>query len=360
VIKSLFTFISRHERSLSAASMIGGFAFDNYAFRRIDLPNTQVVFIGYLSLAAISMLILHVLAERVAKGKEWPRWRAILPMATQFALGGLWSAFLVFYSRSAVLTASWPFLMVLVAIFIGNEIFKKYHSRLAFAAVLFFFALTSYAIVTVPLITHTIGTLTFLLSCAIALAMFFVFLRIVAGVGREQWKTARVQIGIGALLVYALINIFYFTGILPPLPIALSAGGIYHFVQKKGAVYEAQGEAQSWLTRFGAPAVMHVAPGQPLYAYSAVFAPIKLNTTVQHRWQHYDAKAKSWRTISRVSFKIVGGRDNGYRGYTITHHTMPGDWRVDVDLPDGHIIGRLNFTVVPVPSPTVTQLVTLK
>jgi hypothetical protein len=56
----------------------------------------------------------------------------------------------------------------------------------------------------------------------------------------------------------------------------------------------------------------------------------------------------------------VGGRDNGYRGYTITHHTAPGDWRLDVDLPDGHIIGRLNFTVVPVASPVVTQAVTLK
>ena len=360
MLKSLFGFISRHERSLSAASMIGGFAFDNYAFRRIDLPNTQLVFIGYLSLAAISMLILHVLAERVAKGKEWPRWRGILPMATQFALGGLWSAFLVFYSRSAVLTASWPFLMVLVAIFIGNEILKRYHSRLAFAAVLFFFALTSYTIVTVPLFTHTIGTLTFLLSCAIALAIFVAFLRIVAGVGREQWKAARVEITVGAALVYALVNIFYFTGILPPLPIALSAVGVYHFVQKKGPVYEAQGEPQSWLTRFGAPAVVHLTSGAPLYAYSAVFAPIKLNTTVQHRWQHYDAKAKRWRDVSRVSFKIFGGRDNGYRGYTITRHTAPGDWRVDVDLPDGHIIGRLSFTVVTVPSPVVTQLVTLK
>jgi hypothetical protein len=266
----------------------------------------------------------------------------------------------VFYSRSAVLTASWPFLMVLVAIFIGNEIFKKYHSRLAFAAVLFFFALTSYAIVTVPLYTHTIGTITFLLSGAIALAIFFVFLRIVAGLGREQWRSARVEVTIGAGLVYALINIFYFTGILPPLPIALSAGGVYHFVAKKGAVYEAQAEPQSWWTRFGAPAVLHLKSGAPLYAYSAVFAPIKLNTTVQHRWQHYDARAKRWRDVSRVSFKIMGGRDNGYRGYTITRHSMPGDWRLDVDLPDGHVIGRVRFVVVPVPSPVVTQTVTLK
>ena len=74
-------------------------------------------------------------------------------MAGQFALGGLWSAFLVFYTRGAVLAASWPFLLVLAAIFIGNELFKKYHSQLVFTAVLYFFALFSYAIVTVPIFT---------------------------------------------------------------------------------------------------------------------------------------------------------------------------------------------------------------
>jgi MFS family permease len=355
VIKRTFAFIARHERSLSAASMVGGFAFDNYAFRRIDLPNTQAVFIGYLALAAISMLILHVLAERAARGKEWPRWRALLPFATQFALGGLWSGFLVFYSRSAVLTASWPFLLVLLAIFIGNEIFKKYHSRLAFAAVLFFFALYSYVIVTVPLYTRTIGTLTFLLSGAIAAAIFFAFLRIVAGIGPQQWRAARVEVVTGAVLVYALINIFYFTGVLPPLPIALSAGGVYHFVAKNGAHYSARTEPQSWWTRFGAVPVMHVAKGAPLYLYSAVFAPIKLATTIQHRWQHYDAAHKTWRPVSTVSFQIVGGRDDGYRGYTISRHIAPGQWRVDVDLPDGHIIGRVRFTVAMVDKPVLTR-----
>jgi hypothetical protein len=360
VIKSLFAFVARHERSLSAASMIGGFAFDNYAFRRIDLPNTQLVFLGYLTLAAVSMLILHVLAERVAHGRQWPRWQALLPMATQFALGGLWSAFLVFYSRSAVLATSWPFLLVLTGIFIGNEIFKKYHSRLAFTAVLFFFALTSYATVTVPLYTHTIGMITFLLSGAIAVVILILFLRIVADLGPEQWRGARLQVIVGAGLVYALINIFYFTGILPPLPIALASGGVYHFVAKAGPVYKAQAEPQSWWTRFGAIPVEHLAPGQPLYVYSAVFAPIKLATTVQHRWQHYDTKAKTWRSASVVAFKIVGGRDNGYRGYTVSHKVTPGDWRVDVDLPDGHIIGRVRFSVTEVPNPVPTQAVTLK
>jgi DUF2914 family protein len=348
--KTAWGWISHHERSLSAAGMIGGFGFDNYAFRRIDMPNTQLIFIGYLSLAALSMLILHLVMARAARGIDSPRWRGILPVVTQFALGGLWSAFLVFYTRSAVLTASWPFLLVLAAIFIANEIFKKYHSRLVFTAVLLFFALCSYAIVTVPILTRTIGPITFVASGLAALVVFALFLRLIAWLGPQQWRSTRWWIALGTLGVYAALNFFYFTGILPPLPIALADSGVYHAVAKTGDVYRAVGEEQSWLTRFGASPVMHVAPGQPLYFYSAVFAPIKLSTRIVHRWMRYDPGHRKWLTVSRLSFAITGGRDGGYRAYSITHHVAPGDWRVDIDTADGHIIGRVRFRVESVPT----------
>jgi hypothetical protein len=349
--KTAWGWISHHERSLSAAGMIGGFGFDNYAFRRIDLPNTQLIFIAYLSLAALSMLILHLVMARAARGIDSPRWRGILPVVTQFALGGLWSAFLVFYTRSAVLTASWPFLAVLAAIFIANEIFKKYHSRLVFTAVLLFFALCSYAIVTVPIVTRTIGPITFVASGLAALLLFALFLKLIAWLGPQQWRSTRGWIALGVACVYAALNFFYFAGILPPLPIALADSGVYHSVAKNGDVYQAVGEAQSWTTRFGASPVMHVAPGQPLTLYSAVFAPIKLSTRIVHRWMRYDERHRKWLTVSRLSFAITGGRDGGYRAYSITHHVAPGDWRVDIDTADGHIIGRVRFTVEAVPHP---------
>jgi len=132
-----------------------------------------------------------VLAERVANGKEWPRWRAILPFATQFALGGLWSGFLIFYTRSAVLLASWPFLVVLAAIFIGNEVFKHYYERLVFTATLLFFGIFSYAIVTVPIYIHQIGVFAFLLSGLAAIAAFTIFLWVLFLVGRKSFVQSR-------------------------------------------------------------------------------------------------------------------------------------------------------------------------
>jgi hypothetical protein len=358
--KTAWGWITRHEGMLSAVSMIGGFAFDNYSFRRIDLPNTQLLFMAYLLVAGVAIVMLHGFEARALAGKKMPKWHSILPMATQFALGGLWSAFLVFYTRGAVLAVSWPYLLVLAAIFIGNEVFKKYHSQLVFTSILYFFGLFSYCIVTVPIFTRGIGTITFVLSGLIALFVFALYMRLIRRAGGDRWKNARWQIGAGALAIFAVLNAFYFTGSLPPLPVVLADSGVYHFVKRDGDVYQAQGETEPWFTRFGATPVIHVAAGQPLYVYSAVFAPIRFHMAVVDHWKHYNRLQKKWMTVSLVKFAINGGRDGGYRNYTIQHKVWDGDWRVDVDTADGRIIGRIPFTVETVPQPIVPTAITLK
>jgi len=356
--RTAYGYIKRYERALAAFSMVAGFITDNLMFRRIDLPNTQALFAAYLAVAASSILGLHFLERRAREGRGYARWRALFPMATQFALGSLWSAFLVFYSRSAVVTKSWPYLAVLTAFFIGNEVLKRYHSRLVFTTTLFFFAVFSCAIVTVPIYTHTIGRLTFLLSGAVAVGVLVLFLYLLAAINRTQYVAARGKIALGAAGVYVLMNVFYFTNTLPPLPLALSRVGIYHMVKKTGDVYEAVGEAAPWYTEFGYPPTLHVTAGQPLYAYSAVFAPTKLSIKIVHRWRRYDPKSGHWLTVSSVTFPINGGRDGGYRGYTIKHNVQPGDWRVDIDTVDNHLIGRVTFKVerADAPSPGTPQV----
>jgi len=358
--RTFFSWVKKYERTLSAFGMVAGFITDNLMFRRIDLPNTQAIFAAYLGVAAFSVVGLHFLERRAREGRTYARWRAFFPMATQFALGGLWSAFLVFYSRSAVLTKSWPYLALLTAFFIGNEVLKRYHSRLVFTTTLFFFAIFTCAIVTVPIYTHTIGKITFLASGGIAVGVLVLFLYLLAMVNRPQFVAARGKIALGVASVYVLMNVFYFTNTLPPLPLALSRVGVYHSVKKTGDVYQAVAEDAPWYTEFGLPPTLHVTQGQPLYAYSAVFAPIKLSTKVVHRWRRYDPKSGHWITLSTVTFPINGGRDGGYRGYTIKHNVQPGDWRVDINTVDGHLIGRVTFKVDRAETAPVTTPETLK
>ncbi len=289
------------------------------------------------------------------------RFRMLLPAATQFALGGLWSGFLVFYARSAVMAASWPFLLLLAGFLVGNETFRKYHSRLVFSSLLLLFAIYSYAIFVVPVFTHSIGKLTFITSGVIAAAVFLLFLRLLKSIGAARFRQSRPQLLLGAAGIFAAMNAFYFFDILPPLPLALANVGVYHSMKHVGAVYNATAEPETWYNSVGLePAVEHVSPGQPLYLYSAVFAPIKLTTRIAHRWQWYDSARSRWVTQSLVAFPINGGRDGGYRAYSIKSNPKPGDWRVDIRTEDGRLVGRLKFDVAQAPAPVATDAKTLQ
>ncbi|MGH6878355.1 MAG: DUF2914 domain-containing protein [Rhizomicrobium sp.] len=379
----------RYERHVSAAAMVLGFAVDNYTFGRVDHPGPHIVFMGYLALAALSIAVAHALQARRDRAMATPvaesdlrvragtdgietgnaaaepgqvsRFRLLLPAVTQFALGGLWSGFLVFYWRSAAIAASWPFLLLLLGFLVGNEVFRRYHARLVFAALLFFFALYSYAVFVVPVLTKTIGLTMFLASGVLAIAVFLLFLRLLSALGRVRYRQSRWKLIGGALAITAAMNAFYFTGVLPPLPLALADVGVYQAIRHTGAVYVAQQENESWAARLGlARPIVHVAPGQKLVVFSAVFAPIKMTTRISHRWQRWDAPAKNWRTQALVSFAISGGRAHGYRGYSLKANPRPGDWRVDIDADDGRLIGRLAFTVAAAAAPVETTAKTLQ
>ena len=114
----------KHERQISALSLAGGFAFDSMTFGRIDHAITQAVFIVYLLVAGIAIAVLHGLESRGESRKPAPKVRTALLFVIQFALGCLLSGFCVFYIRSASIISSWPFLLFMAAIFIGNEIFR--------------------------------------------------------------------------------------------------------------------------------------------------------------------------------------------------------------------------------------------
>jgi len=335
-----------YERHLSAGAMAGGFAFDNVSYGRVDHPVTQTLLLVYLLVAAVSITLLHYLEGRTETEGLVAKLRGTLPAVAQFVFGSLWSAFLVFYARSGTLAASWPFLLILAAIFIGNEVFRVYHSRLIFTAVLFFFALLSYAIFMVPVFTHTIGTFTFLLSGAAAVVVFAFFLKLLNWVSSTRLGEVRWQIAVGVCAVFAAVNGLYFLNVLPPLPLALQKVDVFHSIKRIGPVYYALGEQQSWNVYLGIPPIIHKIDREPIYVFSAVFAPIKLSTTVVHRWQRYDSKTGQWVAKQNVTFSIIGGRGNGYRGYSKRTNPEPGLWRVDIDMVDGRLIGRTEFAVV--------------
>lgn len=356
MFQKLFLWMKTYERHLSALAMVAGFIVDSLFFGRVDLLETQLVFAVYAAICFVSIPLLHWIESHMIPDKPLvPHLRALLPLATQFALGGFWSGLVIFYGRSADLGASWPFLLLLFFILLGSEYFQQYRARLVFTSILFFFALYSYAIFAVPIATGTIGTLTFLLSGAVAIGAFALFIALLRLFARERFLLAVWRIRAGAGAVFILINIFYFTNILPPLPLAAKAAGIYHSVSHEGGGYRAQTETAPWYVAvLGFAPILHVVQNDSLYAYSSVFAPTTLQTTIVHRWQWYDPVVGEWITRAAIAYPISGGRDGGYRGYSSVLINEIGKWRVDVETADGRRIARLPFTAVRVASSTPT------
>jgi hypothetical protein len=338
--------------------MVAGFVADNLLFERVDLWQTQLVFAAYTAICFISIPLAHWF-ETTSSYK--PRWRFLLPIATQFALGGFWSGFVIFYGRSADLGASWPFILFLVGILVANEYYHQYHERVVFTSVLFFFALYSYAIFAVPIYTGTIGTVTFLESGAVAVGAFFLFVRLLHVLARDRFAADLRRIRIGAAVVLVLMNLFYFTNILPPLPLSASAAGVYHAVWRVPGEYLARAEHDPWQVRYlGFTPTLHLVAGETASAYSSIFAPTTLATSIIHRWEWYDPLRKQWVPKAKITYPIVGGRDGGYRGYSTVSIGEEGQWRVSVETIDGRRITQLPFTAVRVATSSATETITLE
>jgi hypothetical protein len=336
----------KHERKISALSLAGGFAFDSWAFGSIDHAMTQAAFIIYLLVAGITIAFLHVLESRPDGRKPSDKMRTILIAITQFALGCLLSGFCVFYIRSASITSSWPFLLAMAAIFIANEYMRRYHARLVFSALLFFFAIYSYAILLVPLVTHRIGRIPFLISGGVAAVLFFFFMQALARLGHDRYRGARMQVFAGMVLITIFLNVAYFLRLLPPLPLVLTDAGIYHQVTRQGANFQAaeEDEPAEWQALFGTHAIMHIQKGARLYLYSAIFAPHGLNTRIVHDWQWLQP-GRGWVSQQRIFFPIQGGREDGYRYFTFKTAPRPGQWQVNIQTFDGRAVGRVRFAV---------------
>lgn len=345
-IKTVFALAQQYERHLSAVAMVGGYIFDSYAFGRVDHAATHVVFVGYLLVAGIAIAVSHRLESRGEDRQPSERTRTIVTFITQFALGALLSGFCVFYLRSASLWASWPYLLLLAGVFVGNEFFKKYTTRFTLSLLLYFFALFSYAILMVPVFLAEIGPVPFLAAGFVALGVFWFYTDVLFWLGRDRFREVRLQIYAGTLAIFAAVNVFYFAKILPPLPLALSDAGVYHYAKKAGAVYNVIEEPQPWTTEFfHVPPVIHIEPADKLYLYTAIFAPVRLTTTIVHRWEWFDPATRKWVFQSKLSFPIKGGRENGYRAYSIKSKPKPGQWRVEVMTADGRPLGRMRFVV---------------
>ena len=347
--RSLEELIEWHERFTSPLSLIVGFLIDNFIIlKRIDLWQGNAILLLHLTLAPTAFILLNAIqAGRI----KHPRIVAIapaLPVVAQFAFGGLFSAFVALYSRSAGYIGTWIFIAVLACFLVGNERFRKLYMRFSVQVAMYFTALFLFLIFFLPVVFHQIGTIMFVISGMTSVGGVALLLYILSRVAPEIEKQERTKSARSIALIFFLINTSYFTNVIPPLPLALKDAGVYHALSRtQNGDYALSGESIPWYQRIlPGSETFHRASGESAIVFTSIFAPSGLSTPILHEWQTYDEMAKKWITTNTVSFTINGGRDGGFRGYTQKSGLVAGKWRVNVITPSGLIVGRVTFTVV--------------
>ncbi|MEK7120622.1 MAG: hypothetical protein AAB840_00850, partial [Patescibacteria group bacterium] len=194
-LEGIKAWFEKYEAHISTASLLLGFVVDNLTLKRIDLPFENIVLFSYLVISALGIVLINLYDTGKLHEKLIEKTRFLLPHIVQFAFGGLFSGFFVFYSRSASFLTSWPFLVLLLAIMIGGEVFKKYYLRVGFQIGVFYIALFSFAIFYIPILVGKIGSWVFLLSGLVSLTVIGLFLYFLLLIVPERIKNNKKIIG---------------------------------------------------------------------------------------------------------------------------------------------------------------------
>jgi hypothetical protein len=154
------------------------------------------------------------------------------------------------------------------------------------------------------------------------------------------------------LAIFGLLNLFYMQNWIPPVPLSMKEGAIYRGLEWKGNVFELRYAKPEWYEFWiDSDREYLYADGDTVFCFAAIFAPTLLETNISHAWHHFDEKRHTWVKTDEISVEIEGGRDDGYRTYTLKRRVNPGRWRVDVMTENKRILGRIPFTIVPVDTP---------
>ncbi|GAB5519140.1 MAG: DUF2914 domain-containing protein [Rhodothermales bacterium] len=345
----------RHRLLAPAVFFFGGVIWDALTLTRIDAVVDNVLLGIYLVLLGILGTVAVLVRHGAVTHAGLLRFRDWYAPAIQFLLGALFSVYVVFYGQSASFSETSIFLVVLVALLIGNEFIGERAVNLYVWLTLYFVVCCSFFIFAIPVFFKVMSYGTFiagtLLAASIVAGLVWLFRQ------RNCFRSDREAVWALVLVaaLFGLMHLLYLQNWMPPVPLALRSGGIYHhvssFEEDGQKVYRVQYAKPPWYQPWQrTDATFRYTPADTAFAYTSIFAPTGLSTGIVHVWSQYDATAKIWRDTDTIAYRspLVGQRTEGYRGYTFKRQVRPGRWKVEVRTDDGRVLGRMRFEALPV------------
>jgi hypothetical protein len=137
---------------------------------------------------------------------------------------------------------------------------------------------------------------------------------------------------------------FYLARLIPPVPLSIPFIGVYHGVDKAEERYRLTHERRWWRIWHNGDQQFRAQPGDKVYVFFRIFSPARFADQVQMRW-FWQPEGRGWTLQDTIPIRIVGGREQGFRGYGVKTNYQPGAWKVQVETADGREIGRVYFDI---------------
>lgn len=358
--KSAFgSFIFRNQKYAPILFFMGGFIFDTLTLGRIDRVYDTVVLCSHMTLLSITLYLYNTVNDDKWDGTFIRRYSEYLPLAIQFFFGALSSAFVIYFFRSVSMSKTMFFFILLVLLLFANEFLKKKISNkyLQFS-VYFFISFTFFAFM-IPTLIRQMNTFIFIISGLVSLWSTLALIRFIY----RSSPGTRAEISLKKLMsiifsIYITINVFYYFNLIPPVPLALDTGLVAHDVRKINNEYIVTYEKDQWYVFWRKYNInFHRQAGQRVYVFTSVFAPTDLKKSIFHRWKRYNPETGKWEVTDDLGFKVTGGRDRGFRGYTYKTNLREGQWKVDVITEEELVLGVVDFVIKNTSEPPKEGLV---
>lgn len=338
-------FIKKHERLISVSALATGFLWDTITLTRIDYLFEVIVLGTHSSLIILWILLINIIDGGKLNFQPFKFLRPIMPILMQVSFGALFSGLTVFYIKSASFSTTLLFVIILAALLIGNEFFRGRYQQFIFQFVVLYVALSSFFALYFPVLFSAINVFVFIAAQIAALLIIYllvVFLKLFCG---ERVRASRNGLRITLGSVFALMLIFYFSNVIPPVPLALKDKGAYYAVERVGNTFVGVQEKKSFVQKIIPDNTLYIQEGDSVTVFSSIFAPTDLETSIAHRWEKYNPITGNWVPQGTISFPISGGRNEGYRGYTFKSALSEGRWRVSVITKRNQVLGRIGFSI---------------
>jgi hypothetical protein len=336
---------ARHLLKWNLLFFVAGFAFDVFATRAgVDHTLLIVQQIAYLAVIG-AILYVDFIRDAQPEALPMPRWIERLwqyrSLVFHFCLGTLMNLYSIFFLMSASLFSSIAFVAILFGAIVLNELHAVRRHGLDVKVAFYVLCIFCFWSLLIPILLRSISRVTFFLSFAATLAVLAWFVTALRRrVGRASLVRRLLSPGLAVSVLFLLM---YLIGLIPPVPIAARTVGVYHRVERVGDEFQLSYESKWWKVRHDDRRFV-AEPGDVVHVFFAIFAPTRFDDTVFVRWS-FRERDSAWHDSDRIPIRIIGGREEGFRGFATKENYSPGAWRVIVETRDGREIARLRFTI---------------